>query len=172
MLRSILIVLLSTVVVYSCSKTNQVDFINDGKPKVVIFLAPQCPLCINYTKDLKELIVNYNEEIDFYGVVAGVNYSMFEMDSFLQTYDLPLKIVFDSDYSIVENFNAKITPEVFLVNKQNEILYSGLIDNWLGALGRRRNVVTEYYLRDAIDSFLNDSLIKISKTDAIGCFIE
>ena len=46
------------------------------------------------------------------------------------------------------------------------------MDNWLGELGRRRQVITEFYLKDAIESYLNEEEIKIKKTKAIGCFIE
>ena len=111
-------------------------------------------------------------QIDFYGVLPGSSYSQQEMDSFLNAYELPLEIVYDHNYNLVNDLNASITPEVYLIDKNNNVQYQGLIDNWLGELGRKRQFVSEYYLKDAIESFINGEEIRIKKTKAIGCFIE
>ena len=87
-------------------------------------------------------------------------------------YDLPLEIIYDPNFKLVRDLNATITPEAFLIDENKNIKYQGLIDNWLGELGRRRQVRTEFYLNDAIESYLKDEDIMIKKTKAIGWFIE
>ena len=144
----------------------------DHSAKVLIMLAPDCPLCKNYTKDIKEMQVKYSQEITFYGIVPGSYYSAYEVDSFLNSYDLPLNIIFDADLSLCKELNATITPEVFFIDENNTIRYQGLFDNWLGELGRRRRSITQHYLRNALDAYLEGTDIKIKKTKAIGCFIE
>ena len=114
----------------------------------------------------------YNDQIDFYGVLPGSSYSLQEMDSFLNVYELPLEIIYDYNYNLVNNLKASITPEVYLIDENNKVQYQGLIDNWLGELGRKRQFVSQYYLKDAIESFINGEEIRINKTKAIGCFIE
>ena len=114
----------------------------------------------------------YNDKIDFYGVLPGSSYSQQEMDSFLNVYELPLDIIYDNNYNLVNDLKASITPEVYLIDENNKVQYQGLIDNWLGELGRKRQFVSEYYLKDAIESLINGEEVRIKKTKAIGCFIE
>ena len=94
------------------------------------------------------------------------------MDSFLNVYELPLEIIYDHNYSLVNDLKASITPEVYLIDENNKVQYQGLIDNWLGELGRKRQFISQYYLKDAIESLINGEEVRIKKTKAIGCFIE
>lgn len=156
----------------SCGHKSQSKLLNDNTAKVVVFIAPDCPLCKNYTKDLKKMINTYGKEIEIYGVVPGKFYTTHEVDSFLNYYNLPLQVIYDPNFKLVKELSATITPEAYLIDENNKIRYQGLLDNWLGELGRRRQVITEYYLNDAIKSYLNGEEIKVKKTKAIGCFIE
>lgn len=158
---------------FSCSEEQDKHrVLSDETAKVLVMLAPDCPLCKNYTKDLKELVTEYGEEIVFYGVVPGAFYTHYEVDSFLEAYGLPLNIIFDPELKLTKQLNASITPEVFFIDEFNNIRYQGLFDNWLGELGRRRQVVNVFYLKDALDAYLKNTPIEIIKTKAIGCFIE
>ena len=161
------------ILLISCNGNDSLSTIfNDKHVKVLVFLNPECPLCQSYTREIKQLQKIYNDQIDFYGVLPGSFYSQQEMDSFLNLYELPLEIIYDQNYSLVNYLNASITPEVYLIDENNNVQYQGLIDNWLGELGRKRQFVSQYYLKDAIDSFINREEISIKKTKAIGCFIE
>ena len=158
---------------FSCNIMQEPHFVlTNNKAKVLILMSPDCPLCKNYTKDIKELMEVYSKEIQFYGVIPGRFHSAQVVDSFLTSYNLTLDLIYDSEFNLCNQLYATITPEVFLINEHNEIIYQGLFDNWLGELGRRRTVITEYYLREAIDSYLVGATIEIPKTKAIGCFIE
>jgi len=158
---------------HSCSMIEeQWNVLKDNKAKVLVFIAPDCPLCKNYTRDLKEMINDYGDSIDIYGVVPGKFYTNHEVDSFLNHYDLSLDVIYDPNFKLVRELRATITPEAYLIDENNNIRYQGLFDNWLGELGRRRQVITEFYLKDAVDSYLKGEEIMIKKTKAIGCFIE
>ena len=157
----------------SCSNPTEPHYaLTNNRAKVLVMLSPDCPLCKNYTKDISELIGTFADEVAFYGIVSGTYYSTFEVDSFLQSYNLPLDIIYDADFSLSHQLRATITPEVFFIDENNEIIYSGLFDNWLGELGRRRSFITEYFLEDALKAYQTGEPIKIHKTKAIGCFIE
>jgi hypothetical protein len=51
-------------------------------------------------------------------------------------------------------------------------LYQGRIDNWAYELAKKRRVITEHNLRDALNSIVHNQPIKITKTKAVGCYIE
>jgi len=160
-------------ILQSCTMfEEQRSVLENDKAKVLVFIAPDCPLCKGYTKDLREMIEDYGDEIDIYGVVSGKFYTTHEVDSFLNHYNLPLDIVYDPYFKLVRELKATITPEAYLIDDKNNIIYQGLFDNWLGELGRKRLVITEFYLKDAVESYLKGEEIMIKKTKAIGCFIE
>ena len=166
-------IVLLVSILYSCSMFEEKrNVLEEDKAKVLVFIAPDCPLCKGYTKDLREMIEDYGDEIDIYGVVPGKFYTTHEVDSFLNHYNLPLDIVYDPNFKLVRELKATITPEAYLIDDNNNIRYQGLFDNWLGELGRKRLVITEFYLKDAIESYLKEEEILIKKTKAIGCFIE
>jgi hypothetical protein len=52
------------------------------------------------------------------------------------------------------------------------VIYQGRIDNWAYELGKKRKVITEYNLKDALTSVLLNKPISVSKTKAVGCYIE
>ena len=172
-MRRLIIFFSVLVLLISCYGNDSLSTIfNDKHVKVLVFLNPECPLCQSYTREIKQLQIIYNDQIDFYGVLPGSSYSQQEMDSFLNVYELPLEIIYDHNYNLVNDLKASITPEVYLIDENNKVQYQGLIDNWLGELGRKRQFVSQYYLKDAIESFINGEEIRIKKTKAIGCFIE
>ena len=157
----------------SCNQNDYLsNFFSHNRDKVLVFISPECPLCQSYTREIKQLQQKYNDKLDFFGVLPGQSYSRQEVDLFLNVYDLPIDIIYDKYYHLVNELGATITPEVYLIDKNNIVQYQGLIDNWLGELGRKRQIVSEYYLNDAIESFLSGEEVKIKKTKAIGCFIE
>ena len=78
----------------------------------------------------------------------------------------------DRNFALTKQLNAKITPEVFVVNENRAILYHGAINNWYYALGRNRMHITEHYLEDAIKAILHKEKILKDYVAAIGCFIK
>ena len=78
----------------------------------------------------------------------------------------------DTGQKLTVFFDATKTPEVFAVDGAGNTFYKGAIDNWAPELGQHRAVVTEPYLLDALNSFLQHKDIRIKETHAVGCFIE
>ncbi|TAE49379.1 MAG: hypothetical protein EAZ89_14280 [Bacteroidetes bacterium] len=140
---------------------------------VFFFLSPECPLCENYSLTINQLRKLFpKEKLVFYGVFPGKFYSKEQIQTYLTTYSPQVTPLLDPDYQLKKAFGARVTPEVFLLNSASSLLYSGKIDNWVFALGKKRVHVTEFYLRDAISAALAGRQIEITHVDAIGCFIE
>lgn len=140
---------------------------------VFVFLSPECPLCENYSATLKTL----RSEVDptrvaFIGIFSGEWYSREEITGFLARYQPPVTPILDPAYQLQQHFSATVTPEVVVTNREGEVMYQGKIDNWIVSLGKKRTVVNQYYLRDALRSLLSGEQPVISNTEPIGCFIE
>lgn len=145
----------------------------EGHISAITFLMPECPLSENYCLTLNDMQMKYEQEgVDFIGVVAGDMFSMYEIDAFIDEYGLRIPVYLDKKKELVTLLEATITPEVFLLDTAMHVMYSGAIDNWAVDLGRKREVITKFYLRDAVDALLEGRHIETSKTEAVGCFIE
>lgn len=140
---------------------------------VVYFLSPECPLCINYTRNLKQLASDFSsEQVQFIGVFSGKWFSADEVKEYRTKYGLPFQMLMDSDLSLAQLLDATVTPEAFLLDSSGRVLYSGAIDNWMNALGRKKLEVTEHHLHDAITATLAGQKVVVNRTKAVGCLIE
>ncbi len=143
------------------------------KYSVVTFFSPECPLSENYTKTLNAIQDSFqNKGVSFITVFPGDFYSNEKILSFIADYKLHQINVRDKKLEFATALNASTTPETFILNRNAEILYSGAIDNWATALGEKRQVITEFYLIDALNALINNQPVSISQTTPIGCFIE
>lgn len=138
----------------------------------LLFLGPECPLCQDYSIVIEKLYETYHNEINFLAVFSGKHYSDEKIQHYIDEYIPNIKWTKDPEFIISSFYDATITPEAVLVNKQGEIVYQGKLDNWLGELGRRRNHVNEFYLKDAIEATINNQKVLVKRTKPVGCFIE
>ena len=144
------------------------------KYKVYFFLAPDCPISQQYTKEINRLNEQYKDIIDFTIVfeMEETGKAGEEVSAFVNKYKMTPSVIFDKDQKLAIQLKAKVTPEAFLLNPKGEILYHGAIDNWYYALGKNRIDVTEHYLENAILNIKENQPVKKPYTKAIGCFIQ
>ena len=142
--------------------------------QVIIFMAVDCPITQKYMATIKELARKYqSRQIALVGYFpAGL--SKKQEKAFRKEYQVSdsIKFIDDKKHVITNKYGATITPEAVLVDKDQQVIYQGAIDNWFFELGRYRLQVTEHYLIDAIDVSLKGQPPAIKKTEAIGCFIQ
>ena len=143
-----------------------------AKPLLLfIFLSPECPLSKNYTLTLNQLFREYGEQVQFYGCVPGSGFSNTEIKSFINTYKILFPMITDKNKRLTKYIAATVTPEVVLLNKNGEMIYSGAIDDWVQELGKQKPKPSKHYLQDAIDAGLSNKDVAIKKTIAYGCRI-
>lgn len=142
---------------------------------VYIFLAETCPICQSVSIELKKLDEQYKQlNVKFVGIFPDNALSNEKTRiAFGKKYGLTFPLNGDSGQVLTNKFQAEITPEVVVEdNESHTILYRGKIDNSFASLGKRRTVLTEHYLRDAIGNWVIGKKTVISKTKAIGCIIQ
>ena len=148
------------------------SFGNKDSLSLIIFLLDDCPICLQYTPTLNELHDQYKEDINFIGYFPNFSSKPEKIEAFKADYKINFPLYTDYFKQQAKKYNASITPEVILYNHTtNTIIYQGRIDNKFYSLGRRRNVVTEHDLKEAIESTLNGQLVKQRITEAVGCYI-
>ncbi len=150
-------------------KLNQIE---KRKATVFLFLSPDCPIAQKYTSRYEYLYQQYKEKgIEFYGVFPGMLAEKEAAKNFKATYNLTFKMLKDTDFFLMKVLFARISPEVFVLNSNGIIQYQGQIDNWFFALGKKRQIVTENYLEDALNAIIENQPIKQKRTKAVGCYL-
>ena len=143
-----------------------------NKPLLLfIFLSPECPLCQNYTKPLNQLQQKFNQQINMYGIVPGAAYTTKDMAAFQNKYHTVFPILIDAKKKFTHYLQATVTPQVILLDKEGTLIYTGAIDDWVQAQGKKKQQPTQHYLQDAIQQSLQPDVVKIKKTTAFGCKI-
>jgi thiol-disulfide isomerase/thioredoxin len=147
--------------------------ISPAKVSVLVMISPECPLCQSYSRTLNLLYNKYkSQDVKFYGVVPGKTFEKEAVQQYIEQYRIAFPVWFDPNLIFTRNVGASKTPEVFVYNNKFELQYSGRIDNWAFEPGKKRKVITEHNLDETLQSLLAGKMIKIKRTEAIGCYIE
>ncbi|MBC7411720.1 MAG: redoxin family protein [Bacteroidia bacterium] len=155
-------------------------FIKHYSATVVVFLAPECPICIDYTPTLNKLSVQLKHSflqpnkapMQLIGVFSGNLYSALEYQQFAAQYRINFPLLNDANKALQHALHATHTPYCVLVNNKGEILYSGKIDNKNEALGAHKNTATIYYLQDNIYDYIHQLKLRHASNTPVGCLIE
>ena len=142
------------------------------KALVLIFITTDCPVANFYQPVIKKLAASYaTRGIPIYLVHPDTTVTARAADNHRKEYGITCPVVLDHEHAWVEKTKATITPEAVLINRDKNIVYQGRIDNRYAKLGHKRQVVTSFDLKEALDAVLNHTKIKQAKTPAIGCLI-
>lgn len=135
-------------------------------------MAEECPVCNYLGKSLKKLSVDYNKEVQFIAVFPQRMSHIKSASIFKKKYGLSnFRIEIDHDRKITDKYIATVTPEVVLVDMNDNIVYQGRIDNSYAAPGRMRHGRVTEDLRQAIVKALQGQPVTKPWPDPIGCYI-
>ena len=149
------------------------DSVNhNNKPKIFFALDSECPLCTSYSHTINQLHQEYQGDFDFYAFFPSPVFNQQKNDIFRQKNQLKIPFLIDTTQTITHFLDAQVTPESFVLDTNLNIIYKGMIDDWVKELGRKSLYINNHYLKNAMDEYLNGQLITIKQTTAIGCVIQ
>lgn len=171
----------------TCTVTAQSDLDfklkdQDGKPVslddfskyeavVITFLGTECPLVKLYASRLQDLADKYeSKNVKFLAINSNQQDSIAEIKSFARRHAIKYPVLKDPGNKVADAFDAKRTPEVFVLNKARKICYRGAIDDQY-TYGVQQKKAKNHFLVDAIDALLTGEKIDVAKTDPPGCII-
>ena len=150
-----------------------IDQISMGKKGILlVFLNDECPICRFYMSELDRINTYCSQHgIFMIGVFSGA-YKRKSITKFVRKYAYKASIYLDPDFFVAAAAEAKITPEVILISVPDfKKLYQGKIDDSFASLGIRNSNPSQFYLRKAMQSFLEDERIETPYTEALGCML-
>ena len=149
-------------------KEHSLSDYKNSKATVIIFIATECPVSNDYNSRMEELYKNYSKkDIAFLGINSNKAESLAMMKEHAEENDLTFTILKDKNNVVADEFGASVTPEVYVVNSELEILYHGRIDN-----SRDIDDVTTNDLQNALNEILEGKPVSNNSTKAFGCTIK
>ncbi len=140
---------------------------------VYLFLSVNCPISNGYLPTLNRLHEEFASKlIAVVGVVPGRNATPDEVEAHQQEYGIRFPVIWDRHHELCERLGATHTPQAIVVGAENEILYSGRVDDRFADLGQKRLTIRHADLRDALNCIVDGQKIAISRTKPVGCVIE
>jgi len=148
-----------------------------GQPKatLIVFMCNHCPFVIHIAPELARLAQEYQSR----GVaVVGINSNdvathpqdspeqmVHEME--LRGYAFPY--LFDEDQSVAKQYHAACTPDFFLFDAEQRLVYRGQLDDSRPGSGIP---LTGRDLRAALDAVLAGKVVDAAQKPSIGCNIK
>lgn len=150
-----------------------IDKLYQHKLNAIVFLAPGCPLSEAALLSLTALDSLYRKnDYATFIIIPGNLYTQKEVELFKDSFDVSFPILIDTNYYLTHKLKASITPEYFLLNENKVILYQGAIDDRALDNDIIRQEARVQFAQKAIEDVLLNRKVEISKTKAVGCYIE
>ncbi len=135
---------------------------------VIIFVATKCPVSNAYNERMQKLAEDYRAKgVNVVGINSNSTEPAEEVKAHAAKVGLTFTILKDAGNQIADRFNAQSTPEAYLLDASDRLVYHGAIDN-----SRSGDSITSTYLRDAIDATLAGKPVEKSEVKAFGCSIK
>jgi peroxiredoxin len=148
-------------------KEQSFENLEGKKGTIIVFVSAQCPVVKAYNERISQLAADYKDK----GInVVGINSNSTESVEWVKTHtteNYKFPVLIDKGNVIADKLSATSTPEMYLFDADNKLVYHGAIDNDKSATN-----ITNNFLRTALDEFLAGKPITKAETKAIGCTIK
>ncbi|MGH2575201.1 MAG: thioredoxin family protein [Ignavibacteria bacterium] len=140
----------------------------DSKAVVIMFWSVRCPYVQAYNDRIPSFVKEYQEKgITFWAINSNVTEDTEEIKANAAEHSYNFPVLIDVNSKVADKFGATRTPEIFVLDKDRNILYHGRIDD-----NRQKEKVTVYDLKNALDEILAGNEVTVKETKSFGCTIK
>lgn len=145
-----------------------------SKPTIIMFICNHCPYVIHYHDEIKRLAGDYAEILNMVAISSNdiENYPQDGPDKMRELWEdlgLSFPYLFDSTQEIAKKYKAECTPEFYLFDHSQQLVYRGRLDESSPNSGIEP---TGEDLRDAIDNLISGKEINSNQLPSMGCNIK
>ena len=138
---------------------------------VIAFLGTECPLAKLYSARLETLAQQYrNHGLTVIGFCSNAQDSQQDVTDFVHQHALTFPVFKDTRHRVADQLKAVRTPEVFLLDHEQRVVYWGRIDDQY-AIGIKKAKPQRSDLKIAIDETLAGNKVSIPIAESVGCHI-
>ena len=141
---------------------------------VIMFICNHCPFVIHVINEIVSISENYKENISFVAISSNdvVNYpndSPDLMKKLAINKNFSFPYLYDETQEVAKSFDAACTPDFFIYNNENKLIYRGQMDDSRPGNGIP---VTGNDLKAALDNLIKNKEISSEQKPSIGCNIK
>lgn len=149
-------------------KEHSLNALKGKNGAVLIFVAVKCPVSNAYNERMEKLAQDYKARgINFIGINSNVAESADAVKAHAVENKLTFPILKDAGNKIADRLGASVTPEAYVLDASNKLVYRGRIDN-----AKDATQVNANELRDALDATLAGKPVAKTTANAFGCSIK
>lgn len=142
---------------------------------LILFICNHCPYVIHIIDGIVKLANDYadkgvtliainSNDVDLYPEDSPEN-----MIEFAKKFDFPFPYLYDATQDVAKKYDAACTPDFYLLNTSNEVIYRGRFD---AARPGNDIMVNGEDMRNAIDKMLSGENSIKKQLPSIGCNIK
>ena len=141
---------------------------------IVMVICNHCPYVIHYHNELKKLVTDYNQSLNFIAISSN-NIKTHPQDTPDRMYDLFKKLKFNFPYlydetqEVAKLLKAECTPEFYLYDKLKKLVYRGRLD---GSSPGNDLEIDGKDLRSAVNALISGKKINTEQFPSMGCNIK
>jgi len=138
------------------------------KGVVILFIATRCPVSNAYNERMEQLAQDYKAKgVTVIGINSNFNESATDVKAHAAEKHLTFTILKDEGNKIADRLGANRTPEAYVLDANNKLVYHGRIDN-----SQRAEAITSNDLRDALEEMAAGKAVTKTGGAAFGCSIK
>jgi thioredoxin-related protein len=141
---------------------------------LVMFSCNTCPYVIgnqSRTKEISEYAIKNNIGVILLNANEGDRdggNSLQDMQAYAKEQGYAWPYALDKNSELANAFEASRTPECYLFDKNNKLVYHGAIDDSPGDIGS----VKRHHLKNAMDEMIAGKNVSVKETRSVGCSIK
>lgn len=139
---------------------------------VFVFLSTGCPVSNSYVPRLNAIAKRQDKNTEFYGVISDSATTRKLAIRHRKKFNVQFPVLFDASGELRRTLRPTHVPQAIVLDHNQRVVYSGLIDDWYAELGSKRVKTTRFYLEDGIEAALREQAPAVKRTTPIGCLIE
>ncbi len=145
------------------------DAEKSNKAVVLMFIATKCPYSNAYNDRMRQMADDYARKgVLFVGINSNSSEPEAEVKAHAAQHKFGFTLVKDPGNKVADMYDARRTPEIFVVGADGKLLYHGRIDENY----EEPTKVTSPDLKNALDQILAGQPVAKAETKAFGCTIK
>jgi peroxiredoxin len=145
------------------------DAARSHKAVVVMFIATKCPYSNAYNDRMRDMATAYEKQgILFAGINSNSTEPAEEVIAHAKKHGFAFPLMKDPDNKVADLYEARHTPEIFVVDPEGKLRYHGRIDENYEQPAK----VASPDLKNALDALIAGRPIAKAETKAFGCSIK
>lgn len=135
---------------------------------VLIFISVQCPVSNGYNERMEAMAQAYGKRgINVIGINSNASEGADAVKAHAAEKHFTFAVLKDAGNKVADKLGATRTPEAYLLDANNKLVYHGRIDN-----SKDESQVNSTELRDAMDALLAGKPVAKPTAMAFGCSIK